>query len=855
MLIRTNLISSFRFAILLSIASLWLANPLPGQTFGVSPSNVNAVRSQRIQFSIKSTGASQSVVWSLMPAVGTISPSGLYTAPSSISSMQKVWVLAASSGMSARALVYLQPGTNVSISPSAVSLSLGESKQFSATVTGTTNLAVSWSLNPAVGTITSAGLYKAPQTLASSQTVTLTARSVADPTKSASALLTVTVPAPVTLPVEVMGPNGTTIPVSVTVPVSANVSGNLKLWMQIHALDYENKISVQVNNALWISLNTTTTNLLGLANQYGGIGGGFHTLKLTVNLPSGYVQNGLNTVRFRFNMTDGRSSGFRVLAFNFQKSDGTLLLPPDMFVDDNPSLWEPPLTSPSDISTGKTLWFQAPLTVPTGNGRTPIRARCGNCHAQDGRDLKYFNYSNYAITARSVFHGLSAQQGDQIASYIRTLPISSPGRPWNPPYQPGPGLDSQPETEWAAGAGLGSVLNSDQELLNEIFPTGIQSAVFSPSGNLNSREIRIPLQLPDWNMWLPGVHPVDAWGDEFLNSQFYQDYLILRSKLRYADPVAYANAAEFFRLWTGHYMGFIMPKTPNQSPNFDPNFWTPLYIQKTYATPLWAMVKSWEINQEFGLEGMARTVFLHPLANSRAWFTQFPFFSSPNMQNIPRGFPGLQNSKLSTHVYLSHIWYQLQLVLNNSNRSQEGNSPIDWGYIYGILSDFSKYDSSDQAALLHLWLITGLQISNNGIGAEVFDKGWNWLIPDINRLVAPASAKMWASIPSSTRTALHEEMVKAWLTEVRQFTPQQFYTRGYANPTVNPRLGAPDGTWVDRVWYMIPQFRYYGVSQTLIDQLADWAKTVWPGANWQATKTASCWLKGDGYVTCSTEYP
>src|SRR5438034_4566118 len=48
--------------------------------------------------------------------------------------------------------------------------------------------------------------------------------------------------------------------------------------------------------------------------------------------------------------------------------------------------------------------------------------------------------------------------------------------------------------------------------------------VFRPDGNLNPREIPISLQLPDWNHWLPRVHPLDAWGVTFENSEFARLY-------------------------------------------------------------------------------------------------------------------------------------------------------------------------------------------------------------------------------------------------------------------------------------------------------------------------------------------
>lgn len=96
------------------------------------------------------------------------------------------------------------------------------------------------------------------------------------------------------------------------------------------------------------------------------------------------------------------------------------------------------------------MWEEAQLIESPLAPNRAIKARCARCHAQDGRDLKYFNYSKWSIVARSQFHGLSEKQGQQIASYIRSFDVPNPGRPRNPPYQPGPGLDSQPVQMWAA---------------------------------------------------------------------------------------------------------------------------------------------------------------------------------------------------------------------------------------------------------------------------------------------------------------------------------------------------------------------------------------------------------------------
>jgi len=80
------------------------------------------------------------------------------------------------------------PTVAVSVSPDAASVQVGQTWQFTPTVTGTTNTAVTWSASG--GSISNSGLYTAP---ASAGTFVVTATSVADTTKSASATVTVSV--------------------------------------------------------------------------------------------------------------------------------------------------------------------------------------------------------------------------------------------------------------------------------------------------------------------------------------------------------------------------------------------------------------------------------------------------------------------------------------------------------------------------------------------------------------------------------------------------------------------------------------------------------------------------------------
>jgi hypothetical protein len=162
------------------------------------------------------------------------------------------------------------------------------------------------------------------------------------------------------LPIEVLGANGTTV--SRTVALQAGPAESVRsLWLQIHGLRYADQASVQVNTSAWIHLNNNIVTIAEPGRSYGGIGGGFSTLVMTLTLPNGTVVSGENTIRFRFNQTDGIVSSYRVLAWNFLTVEGRKILPPDDFVEDPPESWTPPLPDAVSIQAGRELWRTASL--------------------------------------------------------------------------------------------------------------------------------------------------------------------------------------------------------------------------------------------------------------------------------------------------------------------------------------------------------------------------------------------------------------------------------------------------------------------------------------------------------------
>ncbi len=110
------------------------------------------------------------------------------------SGVAPTWTLASSATANVDAIAVSEScPVSVTVNPPQMTLYAAQAQQFVANVAGSANPAVSWSLNPPIGSISSSGLYTAPSSLASAQTVTLTAISASNPSQSASA--TVSVPA------------------------------------------------------------------------------------------------------------------------------------------------------------------------------------------------------------------------------------------------------------------------------------------------------------------------------------------------------------------------------------------------------------------------------------------------------------------------------------------------------------------------------------------------------------------------------------------------------------------------------------------------------------------------------------
>ncbi|WP_299184345.1 T9SS type A sorting domain-containing protein [uncultured Aquimarina sp.] len=669
------------------------------------------------------------------------------------------------------------------------------------------------------------------------------------------------------LPVEVIGEDGYIKQIRFN--LERTVEGDV-LYLKIHRpvfLDVSTntsagaKASIKLNNANWLDLNNDNTEPFPHELKYGGLNGTYHTVRMKV--PVNSLKNGENVLRFRFNGTDGFTNGYRVLEFNVMRGND-LLLATNTFEYDDPKQWLPPLNNSTDIERGKELWETA-LLKESPIDDTPLRAKCASCHAADGRDLKYFNYSNWSIQERSKFHGLSQKEADQIASYIRSLNVPTPtkARPWNPPYQPGPGLDSKPVEEWAAGAGLEAVLEEDSETKENVFGNDISFNNLKTVGDikktLNVRETKIAIQLPDWNSWLPEVHPLDIIGDQFNETTVFNNETLddsYKELKKLLDENTLSSIIEDERLKDRLYLLAEQSTNLNNRTignlNLDAN--TPNGDKLEYRHIVhWGAIKTWDIMQTYDLDGIAPDIF-GEYGEKRSWislrrnvFEMAPHRLAGNRNTLP-----WQDIKVGK--YFSTAWYQLQLTINAGNRRASHLWPVDWNYqpnhIAGLhtsadgpkhpyryllshIKMLQQYDDrrsiSDRTAL-------GLRQLHPARYTSYANGSHSIILEDLGPI---AKRNAYEVLLTMTMDLLDKHPINDWLRGEDTSIQYTVRPKDYV-PVVIPEnkfsLEVHLGKHADAWFTMIPSFREDGVREVVLNRLIDWGEKMWPAGDWESLR-------------------
>ncbi|MDT9002321.1 immunoglobulin domain-containing protein [Paucibacter sp. APW11] len=160
------------------------------------PASVTASIGQAVSFAVQASGTNLAYQWrkngSAIPGAANATSYSIPAVQPGDAGAYSVQVSnAAGSVLSATATLVVNPAAvTISVTPASVSLQAGGTQTFSASVSGSSNTAVSWSVQEAGGgSVSSSGVYTAPATAG---TYHVKATSQADSSKSALATITVT---------------------------------------------------------------------------------------------------------------------------------------------------------------------------------------------------------------------------------------------------------------------------------------------------------------------------------------------------------------------------------------------------------------------------------------------------------------------------------------------------------------------------------------------------------------------------------------------------------------------------------------------------------------------------------------
>jgi len=175
----------------------------------ITPTNASLLLGNTQTFTATVTGAADTTVsWSVnaiaggSPVTGTITSAGVYTAPPDLPLAPTVLITATSKSdptKFAAATLTITSDVAIALTPSAIGVELGAAQPFRPMISsgGHPDIAIRWSISgsacpAACGSLDANGNYTAPQILPAPATVTVTAQSVADPSKQAFAAVTIT---------------------------------------------------------------------------------------------------------------------------------------------------------------------------------------------------------------------------------------------------------------------------------------------------------------------------------------------------------------------------------------------------------------------------------------------------------------------------------------------------------------------------------------------------------------------------------------------------------------------------------------------------------------------------------------
>lgn len=361
-----------------------------------------------------------------------------------------------------------------------------------------------------------------------------------------------------------------------------------------------------------------------------------------------------------------------------------------------------------NAATGATLAATGALKDPNpyaGSANASV-ASCASCHVNRNgfNDLAFFGYESKVIRTAAMHRGMTQAQASDIVAWVvaARTGLSTPtalSRPWNPPFQPGPGLDALTIREWIAGAGYKWVPNYDPDMKEKMCPSGSCNgdSTWAYNGTINNRELPLYLQLATWNKWLAEVYPGDmcvSFGCTFSSLTLSSNYETALTNLVPPKQLSGGvNASD--TAWT---LSAALACTTNDVLQADPGTATMEYITVTAGCGTTSLT----ISRNTTVQGISHGASNH---SSGAYISDYSAYSraiTPGSSFLgswyANAFPG-PGSNLLDVPYLDNLFQPFAGggFINPSMYARSGFAAVTWmmSRYFELLTAYQLWDMND----------------------------------------------------------------------------------------------------------------------------------------------------------------
>jgi len=407
-------------------------------------------------------------------------------------------------------------------------------------------------------------------------------------------------------------------------------------------------------------------------------------------------------------------------------------------------------------------------------------------------------------------------------------------------------------------------------MLRHIFPDGNGGVdrYTTPNGNralrwhhvhmdstLNMRELPVSIQFPDWNNWLPDIHPMDAFPSKWDNSAVKSSYQNgLQTALdNYSGGFDDAELTEIEQAVKDFYGAFT---SGLRGASNEGNLTENEFGLARLSNHLWVATKAWESFHAHNLENVADEMYsdhpMQPFDEPRSWmggqrilFDVGPHISNPHFG----GTPPFQYGSSRMDNLLTHVWYQLQVTVNPGSGQSNAQHPVDWKYQNQFLHAAPNAGLRTVASQVKVSQLLSNGYGVDGTGGEGFDrsgftKGWNPTATNPDRFLQLRGHSRYSNLSPNLREDLYTATLRSWNDFNMRFPIDEF-PRADESSRYNPPdyIPSAQGGPVHPHDHALEIYRglYWTGDQFpeaygAMDTLATWGSQMWPttdGPAWE----------------------